>query len=286
MKLIDILKDYKILNESDIPYFKICDFIVFYHAYKNNEYFCINLNKSLISINDLTKLNKITHDYAKIKVTSSALKNDFLYIKLYEYSNILQKLTTICEYLKNLGYHSRHNCLLCGCETNMVNYQNFLIPLDQKCQNKIINEDAGFKQNNKKLKIAILLALLGGLIGILPSIIIAIILESYSIISTILLFLSPFLSAIFFYKSGIYRQTKNDILIALIALFYQLIYQIVLVVICLNASHATSFIEYYNYYKNFIIENIIGLIFTYFVGYFAALFLSKKKILIRFKGLR
>ena len=164
----------------------------------------------------------------------------------------------------------------------MVNYQNFLIPLDQKCQNKIINEDAEFKQNNKKLKIAILLALLGGLIGILPSIIIAIILESYSIISTILLFLSPFLSVIFFYKSGIYRQTKNDILIALIAL----IYQIVLVVICLNASHATSFIEYYNYYKNFIIENIIGLIFTYFVGYFAALFLSKKKILIRFKGLR
>lgn len=287
MKLLEKLKEYNVSYLNDIPYFKINDFNIFYHTFQNKEYLCLLLHRSLISLNDLKELNYFEKGIAKIKVSSVALKNDLLYIDFYEYNDLYHKLLEICDFLKEFNYHGRELCILCGQKASLVSYDSFLIPLDDKCYHKLKNEDQELLNNQKtKFKKALLLGLLGGLIGLMPALIVSYILASYSLISNILLFLIPFLSVIFFYRSGLNHLGKNDLYIHIISLFYYLIYHLLLVIICVNESNITSIKEYFNVYKTFFIESILFSIFTYLIGYFAAIFLSKNKVFVRFKKLR
>ena len=126
------------------------------------------------------------------------------------------------------------------------------------------------------------MALLGSFVGILPSFIIAMLVESYTIVSSILVFICPFLSIILYYKNDVNRTNKSDLLCILISLFFVFLYHLSLVLICINAHNITSIKMYFEVLKYYVYESYIETIMMFIIGVFSAMFLIKKKTLIRF----
>ncbi len=284
MKLKEVLDDYSVNYIEDIPYFKVNDFTYFYCTLKSKEYLGVCLNKSLVRKSDLKYINQQCRPFAKITCDSIALKNDLLYIELLNQDNLMDKLNRISKLLKSMNYVQRKNCVLCGNKVDIHKFHQFLFPIDEKCWTNLEMERKRYSTNQKDyFKKSFLYGLIGAFIGIIPSTIIAFILESYSIISTILLFLSPFLTVIFFYKTKIFRTKKNDLICSLISVVFVLIYHLILILICVHAHQITSIQMYFTILKNYVFESLIETVFVYWIGLISAQFLTKPKTFIRLK---
>ena len=184
--------------------------------------------------------------------------------------------------MQYINYYERTNCVMCGCKATYNTVNNKLIPIEEKCISKYHNELNSLKQKDKNNKKAILFAILGGFVGILPSLIIALLVESYTIISSILVFISPFLSIILYYKNDVNRTNKSDLICICISLLYVLIYHFIIVLVCIKAHEITSISMYFEVLKYYVYESIFETIMMFVIGVFSSMFLTKKKTLIRF----
>ncbi len=284
MKLKDILKDYPVSYLHDIPYFQIGEYTFFYYLLKEKEYFGVCLNKSLVRKSDLKFMNQQCRQYAKIICDQIALKNDLLFIELLEFDDIVAKLTDIAKLLKSMNYVNRKTCVLCGNKVAPLSFHQLLLPMDEICKGKLQKEFDDYHQNQQKhFKKAFFLGLLGAFLGIIPSLILAFILRSYSIISTLLLFLCPFLTIILFYKENIHRTLKNDLICGMLSFIFIIIYHLILIVICTHEHQITSIDMYFTILKNYVIESIIETLFVYCIGLISACLLCKPKLFIRLK---
>ena len=71
-------------------------------------------------------------------------------------------------------------------------------------------------------------------------------------------------------------------LCVLISLLFVVIYHVSLILICINAHNITSFKMYFEVLKYYVYESYIETIMMFIIGMFSAMFLIKKKTLIRF----
>lgn len=269
--------------KDDVLYKVIEDFHFFYLKLSNKkEVVALCLNKALLHKNDLKVINKKFKGIARIYSDNLLLRNDVLYIDLISYDNIISDLEKIGKYLHYINYHERKNCVMCGCNASYNAVDNKLIPIEKKCIEKYHEDQKHFKEKDSNIKKALLMALLGSFVGILPSFIIAMLVESYTIVSSILVFICPFLSIILYYKNDVNRTNKSDLLCILISLFFVFLYHLSLVLICINAHNITSIKMYFEVLKYYVYESYIETIMMFIIGVFSAMFLIKKKTLIRF----
>ena len=269
--------------KDDVLYKVIEDFHFFYLKLSNKkEVVAICLNKALLHKNDLKVINKKFKGIARIYSDNLLLRNDVLYIDLISYDNIISDLENIGKYLHYINYYERKNCVMCCCSASYNTVDNKLIPIEEKCIEKYHNDKKLLKEKDKNIKKALLMALLGAFIGILPSLIIAMLVESYTIVSSILVFICPFLSMILYYKNDVNRTNKSDLLCVLISLLFVILYHVSLILICINAHNITSFKMYFEVLKYYVYESYIETIMMFIIGMFSAMFLIKKKTLIRF----
>lgn len=282
MELLNRLKDYNVKYKDGIPYFDIDGYVFFYYFLNNKECFAICLNKPLINISDLKVINKKIKDFAKVDIDNIAYKNDLMYISLTNFENIENKLITIKDLLFSFSYNCRKNCIVCGNKTPLNKYKNALLPIEDHCINKLIEEEKTIKDNyEKNIKKSVWFSLLGGFIGILPAIIVTLILGSYSIISTILLFLSPFLSVLLYNKTSVHRSKKSDTLNALTSLGFIILYHIIMIVAFSILYTITSINIYFEAFNYLLLETLIETIFAYVIGLISGCYLSKKRLIIR-----
>ena len=269
--------------QDEVLYKIIEDFHFVYVKLKNNkEVLAICLNKALLHKNDLKVMNEKFKGVANFYSDNVLLRNDVIYIELINYDNIINNLESIGKYLHYINYHERKNCIMCGCKSTYNVVDNKLIPIEEKCVCKYHNELDVLRQKNTNRKKAFLFSVLGSLVGILPSLIIALLVENYTIVSSILVFISPFLSVILYYKNDVNRTTNSDFVCLLTSSLFVLLYHFVLVFICINSQDITSISMYFDVLKFDIIESIIETIMMFVFGACSSFFLTKKKTLIRF----
>ena len=287
MNLCEEIKQYHPFYKGDIPYFIVNGFHFFYCKLKDNkEVLSVCLNKGLIHQNDLKVLNKFYKNIIKFTSDNMAFKNDMLYLQISNEYDLLEVLNEVSEKLNELNYYPKKNCVFCGCEASYQKVDKVIIPIDEKCSNRLFDEKKELIDNyNENIKKSIKYAFLAGFIGILPALLVAFILGSYSIISTLLLFICPFITTMMFYKTDIIRTTKNDVKCLYISLLFIVIYHLILIPICVIEHHITSFINYFEVLNVFFYESIIETIFVYIVGLFAGYFLIKRKPITRLNKL-
>ena len=75
---------------------------------------------------------------------------------------------------------------------------------------------------------------------------------------------------------------KFVILYILISLLFVVFYHVSLILICINAHNITSINMYFEVLKYYVYESYIETIMMFVIGVFSAMFLIKKKTLIRF----
>ena len=286
MQLLDVINNLNPIYVDGIASFNIKGFNFFYCVLKQkNEAFGVCLNKSLVHKNDLKVINKKFRHIAKIYSDNAALKSDVLYIVLKDYQNILENLEEIANFLHYINYRQRESCIMCGCKTTLRGYNKKVIPIDEKCIKRLQDEKNDFNNSNKLFKKAFLFSLIGSFVGIVPSLIIALLVRNYTLASTLLLFISPFCSLVLFNNVKIIRTTKNDIICGIISLLSILLYHLLLVMICCKEESITSIDSYFKTFDYLIIESMIETVFVYVVGFTSATFLIKKKAFIRFNKL-
>ena len=287
MNFLEEIKQYHPFYKGDIHYFIVNGFHFFYCKLKyNKEVLSVCLNKGLIHQNDLKVLNKFYKNIIKFTSDNMAFKNDMLYLQISNEYDLLEVLNEVSEKLNELNYYPKKNCVFCGCEASYQKVDKVIIPIDEKCSNRLSDEKKELIVNyNENIKKSIKYAFLAGFIGILPALLVAFILGSYSIISTLLLFICPFLTTMMFYKTDIIRTTKNDVKCLYISLLFIVIYHLILIPICVIEHHITSFINYFEVLNVFFYESIIETIFVYIVGLFAGYFLIKRKPITRLNKL-
>ena len=284
MELLDKIKNYNVKYKDDKPYFDIDGFIFFYYVLNNkNELFAICLNKPLIRLSDVKVINKQIKDFAKVSIDNIAFKNDLLFIELFEYTDIYTKLSKIKEVLINLNYSNRKSCILCGKATTLNVYKDALVPIDIECVDKLYNEEKDNANTNKKyFKKSFLLSLLGGLIGILPTILLNYVLGSYTIMSTILLFLSPFLTVVLFNSTPINRYKLNDKINFITSLVFVILYHAFVVFMYSFLYEVKSINHYFDIFNYLLLETLIETIFAYVLGLLSGYYIVKKRKIIRF----
>lgn len=281
------LKSYNFAYIDNIPYFEVKGFKYFCFTLKNKDIFGVCLHKSLISKGDLKLLNNKCKGVAKIKSDNAALKNDLLLIEVLDYHDVIKKLELISETLVSLGYHERNNCIVCGNSCEHKNYKNLLLPIDSKCISTLNNDNASNKKNHEKyFKISLVYAIVGAFIGILPAVLMTFLIQTYSIITALLLFLSPFLSILMFYKKPIIRNKKYDLICAGTSLIFIIIYHIFAILYYLKVFEVNSFASYFNEVKIYLLETIIETIFSFIIGYFSIGFLIRKRAFERLKSIK
>ena len=64
-----------------------------------------------------------------------------IYVYLYDYDNIYEKLQIVVDELSSLTYKNRNNCVVCGNKAPLNRYKDVLIPIDDKCIDKLNNEE-------------------------------------------------------------------------------------------------------------------------------------------------
>ena len=174
MKLLETIQKLNLSYKDDVAYLNVNGFDFFYCVLKNNkEVLGVCLNKSLIHKNDLKVINKKFKSFAKVTSDNAALKSDVLYISFKDYDDIHEKLINITNFLRYINYHQRGSCIMCGCKANNVAYKNKLISIDDKCMDRLKEEEQDFINSKKFVKKSIIYSLLGSIIGITPSLIIA-----------------------------------------------------------------------------------------------------------------
>ena len=282
MELLKQLKNENLNYIDDVPYFDIDGYIFFYYSLNNSECFAICLNKPLISNNDLKLINQKVRNIAKLYVDNIAYKNDFLYITFYDFENIYDKLKEVKDVLYSLSYGCRKNCIVCGKKTSLNKYMNALVPIEKECIEKLLNERKTINDNYRNnIKKSVLLSLLGGLIGIIPAIIVTLILGSYSIMSTILLFICPFLTVLLYNKTPIHRSKKSDLLNTLTSIGFIILYHIIMIVSFVILYTITSIEIYFEAFNYLLLETLLETIFAYVVGLLSGFYLSKKRLIVR-----
>lgn len=278
MGLKEILKSYSANYIGEIPYLKINGFIFSYCCLNGRECFSVCLNKPLLHLSDLSLINKNIKGIGKIQYDNIAYKHDLLYIFLDEYDDIEGNLNEISEMLISLNYSNRKHCILCGKISSLNLYKKIIAPVDENCLIKLYEDEKQteiiFMQNYKK---SLLNTIFASLIGIIPSIILSYVLGSYSVMATMLLFLSPFLAMIFFYKSKIDRSKKTDLTVFIISFSFIVLYHFILILMFSILYQIKSFNIFINNFNLLLIEALIETIVFFLIGYLSSSFLVKKR---------
>ena len=283
MELFEKIKGYEIKYIENVPYFDIDGYIFFYYCLNDkHERFALCLNKPLIRKSDISIINKKIKKFAKTCIDNIAYKNDLLFIELFDFSDIYTKLVKIKDVLYDLNYKNRNNCILCGKKAELNLYKNAIVPIEKECINKLIN-DENIKTNLKKkyFKKSLLLSLLGGFVGILPTILLNYFLGSYTIMSTILLFLSPFLSVLLFNLSDMPRSKSGDILNMITSLSFVILNQVFIFMMYWHLYEIKSIIHYLDVFNYLLLETFIEIVFAYVIGLFSGYFMVKKREIIK-----
>ena len=282
MNLLNNIKN-EVEYIDNIAYLDIEGYLFFYYVLNDKEVFAISLNKPLISKEDLKLFNIKLNKKAVCTVDNIAYKNDLLYVEIIDNNLIIQTLKKLKDILYSMTYKPRENCIVCGKKALFNNYKNALVPIDKQCIDKLNEEEQTIKNTYKdNINKSMLLSILGGFIGIIPAIIVTLILGSYSIISTILLFLVPFLTILFYNNTPIYRSKKSDVINALTSLGFIVIYHIIMIILFTILYTITSIDVYIEAFNYLLLETLLETIFAYVIGLLSGYYLSKKRVTVRF----
>ena len=282
MELKEKLKNYNVSYFEDIPYFVIDDYIFSYYKLKNKECFTLCINKPLIHKSDLNIINKKYKKEIKLIVDNIAFKNDLIYVYLYDYDNIYEKLQIVVDELSSLTYKNRNNCVVCGNKAPLNRYKDVLIPIDDKCIDKLNNEEIeNINKNNLFIKKSINYATIASLITIILPVFISFLLGNYSIISTILMFLPPFIAHIFYNKTPMNRTRQSDLHVFIISLLSIFVCHILIMLLFIILYQVPSIVSYFKTFNILIVQSLIESILFYIIGFISGSFIVKKRAIIR-----
>lgn len=282
-KLYDLLIKENAGIIDNILHICIDDYTFFYYKLNNKECFCVCLNKPLTHLSDIKIMNKKCKGFAKFKIDNISFKNDLLYIFINLDYDVNECLKYISEMLSSLHYFNRSSCIVCGKKADLLNYKNALLLAHKPCIDKLIVEDNMIiDRYNKYYRKSFSLAILASFIAIIPSIILSFILGSYSIISSLLMFLPSFLSLIMFYKTPIDRTKKLDFTVFIISFSFVIIYHLMVILMFTLIYQIKSLDSYIKTFNYLIIESIVESIIFYFIGFISCGFIIKKPLRRRF----